>query len=317
MPTSDQIIEACEKDDVSAMAEYIERVSQLSEGKRQDVLNLTLRRAVKRHAAKITAHVMELGADHSRIDGGTIASEIDYAPNPPTREIVETLIAHGWDISQGEVPLLWVITDDYDWVAWCLAHKAKVMPQDEDVSKPRAAGPTHFTLRNPILQYPARNGDIATFELLRAHGAPVSQAVLPSAVRKASRLASRDSTEQPSEKYKKLLSMVVYLLDVVKIDVNIPSFGVAAGVGSGSYCSNPLCSTPLCCVADSSTGDTQELVWVLLDRGGDPNLCVKYQTGIDFSIENSVPSAIEAHPKNERFRQAVIDWEAKKHITAS
>lgn len=159
-----------------------------------------------------------------------------------------------------------------------------------------------------MLQYPARNGDIATFELLRAYGAPVSQADLPSAVRAASKCAPHDSSVSPSREYKKLLTMVAHLLESVGIDANIASFGVAAGVTSGSYC-----STPLCCVADSSMGETQELVWLLLDYGGDPNLRGRYTSTNDPTTEHSVTSAMEAHPNNKRFRKAVDDWMSRKH----
>lgn len=296
----DQIIEACNTDDVSMIAEFVERASQHSQATRKKLLDTALRRAIKRDAIKIVAYVLDNGADFSKLDGSFITRSIDFTYKLPRRELVEKLIAHGWDINNGEVPLLWTIVDDRDWVEWCLNREAKVLPPP--------GTPGHaFTIRNPILQYPARKGDIATFELLRANGAPVSQAVLPSAVRAASKCAPQDGSESPSTEYKKLLTMVAHLLESVGIDANIPSFGAAAGVASGSFC-----STPLCCVADSSKGETKELIWLLLDHGADPNLRGKYTSTNDPTTEHSVPSAMEAHPDNERFRKAVEDWMARR-----
>lgn len=299
--TPDQMTEACNTDDVSMMAELVESASQHSQATRKKLLDTALRRAIKRSAMKIVPFVLENGADVSKLDGSSITQSIDFAYQLPRCELVEKLISHGCDINNGEIPFLWTVVDDIDWVEWCLARGAKVVPPP--------GTPEHaFTIRNPILQYHARDGNIATFELLRANGAPVSEAVLPSAMRAAGRCARQHSSESPSREYRRLLTTVAHLLESVVIDANIQSFGVAAGVASGSYC-----STPLCCVADSSMGETQELVRLLLDYGGDPNLRGKYTSTNYPTTEHSVPSAMEAHPDNKRFRKAVDDWMSRKH----
>lgn len=63
----------------------------------------------------------------------------------PSREILELLIEHGWDInSRGSslsgIPLLWYVVEDPDLVKWCLDHGAELDPADDtppDAVKPR------------------------------------------------------------------------------------------------------------------------------------------------------------------------------------
>lgn len=93
--------------------------------------------------------------------------------------------------------------------------------------------------------------------------------------------------------------MVRYLIDVVKCDVNSKSYGA-------HYASGSSCSTPLCWLACNPVGDARDLIWLLLDRGGDVNLA-----GPSWEYY-SIPSALDAatQSRDKRFLEAVKEWQA-------
>lgn len=161
-----------------------------------------------------------------------LAQDIDIAGNganvtlpwgpdsEPSREILELLIAHGWDIDSrgprlGSRPLLWRVAHDHDLVEWCLANGASVDPPDD-------APPGVDPERRPILERAATRGNIATYELLQAHGAPTSRRELPNAVESAIvytlRTGRRDVEMEAG--YKRLLGMTLHLVDVRGKEVN-------------------------------------------------------------------------------------------------
>ncbi|KAM0716317.1 hypothetical protein Q7P37_007762 [Cladosporium fusiforme] len=288
---SQMTTEAAITDDPDLIAKCIELASQLP----TDLAGLTLykglKRAIHNGAIKVLSYLLDHGADFSRVDGCTVTSQPDeLSYKLPSLEVLECLLARGWDINAG-TPLLWCVTCDIFWINWCLDHGATVEERME----------SNGTYRGAVLEKPATGGNIATLELLRARGAPVSRGVLPCAVRSASYHAPKDDSELPSERYKKQLKMITHLIDVVGIDVNQMSWGVGAGMPSGSWC-----STPLCCAAYAHKNETPELVWLLLDRGGDPDLAFTYPNE-DGTLYN-IPSALEAHSDNEPFKKAVEDW---------
>lgn len=183
--------------------------------------------------------------------------------------------------------------NDVPGVAECLDHGASVDPPDDT--------PPEFAGRRPILQYAAAVADIPTFEPLRAEGAPLcyDYGVLPSAVMAANDHAPRDS-DNPGTKYHQRMYMVPHLLDVVGCDVNSKS--------NGPYRSGSVCSTPLCWIACHPVGDARDLIWLLLDRGGDLDLACPNEGNW------SAPSAREAALRrpSTRFLKAVEEWQAKR-----
>lgn len=176
------------------------------------------------------SYVLDHGANIRNVDGHTVTSQPDgLSSKLPSLEVVQCFLEHDWDMNAG-TPLLWCVISDRSWVEWCLANGAVVESSLTSAGVPR----------RPILEFAASVGNIETFELLRSKGTEVSRGVLPSAVRVASRLAPKDPSEVPSARYREQLSMVSHLVDKVGIDLNLMSWGVGAGVMSGSPCSTPL-----------------------------------------------------------------------------
>jgi hypothetical protein len=175
----------------------------------------------------------------------------------------------------------------------------------EPVLGPPDDTPLEFIGRRLILERAATRADIATFELLRAKGAPPRYdcGVLPLAVMAANDHAPKTG-DSPSTKFQQRMDMVRHLLDVVGCDVNSKSNGLYRyGDFLGSRC-----STPLCWIACRSVGDAKDLIWLLLDRGGDLDLARPNEGNW------SAPSAREAASRrpNTRFLKAVEEWQAKR-----
>jgi hypothetical protein len=241
------------------------------------------------------------GADVAALSASDIMANDDMAK--PSQEILEILVAHGWDINTqgpGKItswPLLWYVVEYPDLVRWCLDHGARVdipdnPPQVKDGVQSRTGVP-----RPTILGMAASSGSVETFELLRAKGAPLDPRTLHRAVEQATILAPKEGSE-PGSFYTHRMDMVRHLVDVVKLDVN----AVQHKLGR-------QCSTPLCIVAGRPTNQIfRELVYFLLDRGADPNLNCKTQ------VDTNWPSAIACAQScgNMRFLQAVKDWQAEK-----
>ena len=183
-----------------------------------------------------------------------------------------------------------------DLVGWCLDHGA--IPDPPDDTPPDCVG------RTPILERAATVADIATFELLRAKGAPLcyDNGVLSSAVTAANDHVP-ETNETPSTKYQQRMDMVRHLVDVVGCDVNSTSYGPYRWRTWGS-----VCSTPLCWIACHSRGDARDLIWFLLDRGGDLDLARPNEGNWN------APSAREAaaRSRDTRFLKAVEEWQAKR-----
>lgn len=143
-----------------------------------------------------------------------------------------------------------------------------------------------------MLTIAASYGNVETFELLRAKGAPLDPSPLNRAVEQATRAAPQEGCE-PRLTY---LNMLRHLVDVVKLDVN----AVQQQLGRP-------CHTPLCIAAGGDTTnykqDFRPLIAFLLDRGADP-----------FAPGGSWGSAMDcaqAH-NNMHFLQAVERQQAEK-----
>jgi hypothetical protein len=299
-------IEACKADDVSLMEQAISIASKSNSSHAvQDVVQRGLRRSAARGAVHVLNYLVDHphGADVAALSASDIMVNDDMAK--PSQEILEILVAHGWDINTqgpGKItswPLLWHVVEYPDLVRWCLDHGARVdipdnPPQVKDGVQSRTGVPPPT-----ILGMAASSGSVETFELLRAKGAPLDPRTLHRAVEQATILAPKEGSE-PSSFYTHRMDMVRHLVDVVKLDVN----AVQHQLGR-------QCSTPLCIVAGRPTNQIfRELVYFLLDRGADPNLNCKTQEDTNW------PSAIACAQScgNMRFLQAVKDWQAEKQV---
>jgi hypothetical protein len=151
----------------------------------------------------------------------------------------------------------------------------------------------------PVLEIAAAEGIVATFELLRARGAPIGRRTLHQAVEQAAIYASSDDGSVRTEPFEQRMDMVRHLVDIVGLNVN------ADGLWPGKFC-----STPLSYVASrNDSKDARELIWFLLDRGADPDRAGPLVGDI------RPPSALEhaQSSRNTRFLEAVREWQAQQH----
>jgi ankyrin repeat protein len=271
------------------------------------ILDYGLRRSVARRAVKVVQYLLEQGADVKLLHGRHILPTIDeHTPEEysedekPSLEILEILIAHGWNVNTRDItaqdadnrPLIWWIVRYPDLVQWCLDHGARV-----DIPEPRRQGysydPPQFTpngdeIRHSsprgaitLLGVAASEGTVETFELLRAKGAPMDPRVLHMAVQKGR------------------LEMMRHLVDVVGLDVNAVEHQV------GDSCSTPLCYL----AAHRQVGDSQrEMIDFLLDHGADPDL----EPGREGEVFWQSPNACARQFSNAAFLEAVQTWRTRQ-----
>jgi len=158
---------------------------------------------------------------------------------------------------------LWAVVRDRELVQWCLDHGADVNPPDHT---PQGV----VSSRKPLLETAAWVGNIETFELLRARGAPMHYGVFPNAV-----MAANLSAVEGGTAFTEHMDMLRHLLDVVKCDVNELSYG--PHYASGSACVNPLCWIAFHPRPNGTTAETEELICFLLDNGGDPDMTMEHK----------------------------------------
>jgi hypothetical protein len=267
----------------------------------QEVLQEGLKRATNHAAMKCLHYVLELGADvHQLSPHWLVCTE---GTNESMREVLEILVARGYDVNSESdgLPVLWYVgVGDYDFVKWCLDQGANVNPADQITPGTRR-------LREPLLERAAIVGNIDTFELLRSKGAPLDRkfGVFPKAVMAANYGPSKQQ-----------IRMLTHLLEVVGCDVNSRSYGPFYGSGSS-------CSAPLCWIACHPRGvNVKELVWFLLDHGGDLDLSFQW-TISDNNVEivQSARQTAQQSPStreyNPSFWEAVKEWENRQRIGLS
>jgi hypothetical protein len=261
-------------------------------------LDSCVRHSAQTNSLNVLRYLIQQGADVTALPGRSIMGA--DGETLPSREMLETLIEHGWDVNiRGPrlrgTPLLWYVARDTNLVKWCLDHGAEVDPADD-------TPPDAKKQRKPILECAALEGNIEAFEILRSHGAPVSynHGLLPSTVMLASSHASRSDGDLDS-RFRHPMAIVRHLVDVVGCNVNSISYGVHYGSGS-------ICSTPLCWIACHTREGTKELIEFLLDRGGDLDLAGPTFDGV------AVPSARTAAKErpNTYFMAVVAEWEARQ-----
>lgn len=149
------VLHACKTDDVSLMAHVVRMAGKDdSEVTVQEVLQKTLKRAGRENAMQCLAYILEQGADVSNLD--CVFTYPDLAAYPefarePSREALELLVAHGWNVNTGAlngdngIPLLWGVVGDRELVQWCLDHGADVNPPDH-------TPPNGMSPRKPLLE---------------------------------------------------------------------------------------------------------------------------------------------------------------------
>lgn len=191
-----QLRDACRTDDVAAVANLVAIASSKSDlsFKAQDVLDRGLRYTPLNNAIKVLAYLVEQGADFNSLQGWRLVSGADG--KLPSRELLEFLLAQGWDINSGEpsfyrAPLLWKVMEDHELVKWCLDHGASVHLPHSDSEDDRA-------MRRPILLIATRYGNLSTFEVLRSRSVPLCPEILPEAVTMGVH-AAPDVGETPDE----------------------------------------------------------------------------------------------------------------------
>jgi hypothetical protein len=252
----------------------------------------------------VMAYLIEQGADVTEVTGMSLVDTV--SDTLPSFETLNLLVKHGWDVNNRTIgprddPLLWYVVRDTELVKWCLDHGAVVDLED-------GAPPGVRRRRKPILECAAVSSSIEAFELLRASGAPVSYShgILPSAVMAICLYLPSSDEDSGSECYKRLMTMIRHLVDVVGCDVNSASYGSYYGSGS-------TCSTPLCWIACHKHRGARELVRFLLDRGGDVDLAGPREDGLE--IPSARMAAMRGH--NSYFLDLVAGWKAEQKSCAS
>ena len=301
---------ACGSDDVSLMSQCF-TLAQRTDSKvtLQHALDRGLEKSTKMKAMKCLSYALDQGADVNQLSPQDILGAENTSIS--TREVLELLIANGWDInSEGSgAPILWHVVNDHELVKWCLDHGADVNPSF-------AAAPGSCNPLKPILERAASTGNITTFELLRNNGAPLDRnfGVFPVAVMVANECASDATNDRDS--LKRRIEMLRHLLEVVGCDVNSNSFG-------GHYDSGSICSTPLCWIACHPSGiRVRELIWFLLDHGGDLDRTLEYtdqnnKPVVVHSARDAATGSSWRGIPNRQFLEAVQEWEAQQRSTTS
>lgn len=263
---------ACKTNDTALLDRAIRTVP---DDERSEFYSHVRRGAIANNSMTILRHLAERGVSFSDISTRDVV-----ASQKTSQEVLEFLLAHGWDINARDTsasdtaaePFMWHVVSNGDTVAWCLARGASVHPRDlEPLQNDRITASQRAC--EQILEKAAKNGSVATFELLRSKGAPLGWRPLHHAVEAATygnqepADPEKDTEEQKQSRrsHVERMAMVRHLIDVVKLDVNAPD--------------QPPCSqipmrngTPICYIPGSAMlqRDTRELTWLLLDRGADP-----------------------------------------------
>lgn len=298
-------IQACKADDVSLLEQAISLASHPnSRFTVEEVVLRGLQSSVMRGAVNVLHYVLDRGADVRKI---TASHVTNYGADKPSQEVLEILVAHGWDVNIHNArswPLLWFVTGYHNVVAWCLDHGASVDVPEEPLEV-LANGVKIYSrqARPTILGMVAFNGSVETFELLRAKNAPLDPRTLHRAVEQATLSARENDSDGSNPGFDRDMDMIRHLVDVLKLDVNAVEPQIASDFWT------PLCFPAMRPIRQRS----RELIEFLLDRGADPNL-----GGI---FDDATPnghrwlSPIEIANSNKAFLQIVQEWEASHKLS--
>ncbi|KFX98178.1 hypothetical protein O988_04475 [Pseudogymnoascus sp. VKM F-3808] len=298
---------ACEKDDVTLIDEAIQGALQKNYLSKQEILKLYSGIAIRKNSTKVLTHLIK----HHSLSVESLNPADVAREGIPSKEIVATLLANGWDINARDEsttgpkaePFLWHVVKDIDMVAWCLEHGASVHPK---------VTTSHRSCQQ-ILEKAAASATVATFELLRSKGAPLGWRPLHRAVQLTTDYqpgrgepdAGEDERVKEyrldrARKYEKRMDMVRHLVDVVGIDVN--ALDQPPGANLQGRWGTPICYVPRAYETEMDFGlyrDTRELTWFLLDRGADPIRALELAKEVF---------------ENQRFVDDVEEWKAQHHL---
>ncbi|KAF2485057.1 hypothetical protein BDY17DRAFT_95911 [Neohortaea acidophila] len=317
------IRKACETDDVDLLSRVItpEMVAMKPMPDRTfTLLDFACDTSIRHNATSVLSYVVsDCKFNVQSLDTGNIAGISNVSTG-----ILDILLAHGWDINgydlsspRKQLPFLWrVLSKDY-LVSYCLSHGADVYPRGQPPIDPNFIT---VELRNcpPLLERAAAYSTVATFDLLRSHGAPMGWRALHLAVQEATHpwLTGRpDSTRElmsdrehdKAYTYAERMAMVRHLVEDVGLDVNALDQPVTQ-----KHVPTFHRGTPLCYVSDSEVieglyrghtviADTRELTWYLLDQGADPTQALE----------------VIKHSQHPTFAADVEMWRAQRKLAAS
>lgn len=120
-------------------------------------------------------------------------------------ETLESFLHHGWNINRqvdvgntwDRMPYMWHMSEREEMMNWCLDHGASMIPHKSSVASPSP----------PILECVAAHGDILTYNLLHAKGAPSGRS-LQFAVAATARQHYDRHPQEDTTKYKQQMDMV-------------------------------------------------------------------------------------------------------------
>jgi hypothetical protein len=245
-------------------------ISQTADDDLEFIYGITRRDAIENNATAVLDNLVERGVSfadvspsHARGGGQTSTATLEF------------LLAHGWDINKrGDhgpeaQPFMWLMVRNIDMVQWCLEHGASVYPRDMEPLQDNVITLSQRCC-DQILEVVAKRGDVATFELLRSKGAPLGWRCLHYAVEHATYGDPAREDPASAAAHQERMAMVLYLIDVAKLDVNAPD--QPAGPQLPTRIGTPICYIPGSAML---MRDTRELTWRLLDRGADPTPALK------------------------------------------
>ena len=274
-----------------------EALAQWSAQDSHFTLDSALREAVSSSAPLVLTELMSRGGDVRRL-GEYHVSTADRSSDKII-EVLEILVANGWDMNQRNVsgsnvhkskPVLWSFVNNEDVLMWCLEHGASVHARGEAVPTP-----SNDRLRCPtILEKAAGYGTVRTFELLRERGAPLGTRPLQEAVETATFPAHSQHCSH-SER----MAMVRHLVGTLNLDVNAsdefgeqPGRSIPGRWGTAiDYAFGPW----------SLGRDNTDLVMYLVDHGADATRALGYARADNLEQTILALEAWMSRPKRRRW----------------
>lgn len=253
---------AINADSVSQLEAALERAADTSSMTELDeLLNSALAEAVSKGSVELTKYVIGEGAEVSTVDMFKLSSN-------PSIALFEVLHSHGYNFNKAYPKnalwkgrsVIYKLLHDEALVNWLINHGVSVDTGEEEFE---------MEARPPLLlETCACLGSVASFKLLKAHGAKVAPRSLHVAVGEAaavgadpSKIDSNVDEQSGDGKHKtNMAEMVRYLVDELHLDVNALD---------GNELKPNHWGPPLNYAAKEPNGAA--VVKWLLDKGADPN----------------------------------------------
>lgn len=317
-------LEACRLDDVSLINQALSLTTSSSDSRLTDeILHKALDSCIAHNAAQVLRFLIERGVSVREL-------AVARSGHIPSCLILDILLAQGWDINfhtKRDLPFLWHVLGDASLVSWCLDRGASTVPTSQSNALPEPQSRRRAI--PPITETAAAEGTVATFDLLRSHGAPLGQRALHMAAEAASRsIAHRTSTtttsashsdatpqqpqasapaQDPAQTLVDRLAMVAHLLDDLGLNSNAPD--QPPGWMLGNHWGRPLHY-----VVHAGGRGCKMVTWLLLDRGADPDL-----PSSDHEGGSALDLAAQDHGNgvfNPVFIEAVSSWRSRNAGTS-